>query len=329
MNDSETADCLLLTERVNVSNGKQVLASNGDSGSLQPSFYNVVDESWKWRNAADEERGHCTPVAAKLWRVAVYAVKVIHVWNRDIASADEEVVGDQDRGHWAQEDGVTTQESEELGSRCEDLPRDEGPAANDSSKKLTTADVDVLGAESHEIVRSGDTVGADVDTEGDDDQSDSGKGCSSAATMSAKCEPLVEDHDWVPDHLAVCSLGGCSSEDAKEADDREDDWDDERLNILRTWLVGISREVGNVKTQSGVIAQDSVQVLEECPCEDRSADLGAASDHLTVADGAASSAQSVAEDGKEHDRSDDRLESEEVLDFRVWNAQEWQLKQEV
>jgi hypothetical protein len=58
-----------------------------------------------------------------------------------------------------------------------------GPATNYSSKQLTTADVDVLGAERHEVVGRAYRVGRDVDTKGDDDQADGAKGCSSAATV--------------------------------------------------------------------------------------------------------------------------------------------------
>jgi hypothetical protein len=43
------------------------------------------------------------------------------------------------------------------------------PATNDGSKQLTTTDVDVVGAERHEVVGRAYGVGRDVDTEGDDD----------------------------------------------------------------------------------------------------------------------------------------------------------------
>jgi hypothetical protein len=48
----------------------------------------------------------------------------------------------------------------------------------------------------------------------------------------------------------------------------EDDRDDESLDVLCTGLVGVSREIGNIETQGGVIAQDSVEIGEERPGED-------------------------------------------------------------
>jgi hypothetical protein len=91
------------------------------------------------------------------------------------------------------------------------------PATNDGSKQLTTADVDVLGAERHEVVGRAYGVGRDVDTEGDDDQADGAKGGSSAATVGPRFHPQTDDFDGVPDDFAICRLGGCGSEDAKQA----------------------------------------------------------------------------------------------------------------
>ena len=52
-------------------------------------------------------------------------------------------------------------------------------------------------------------------------------------------------------------------------------------------------------------------------------------DDGALADGAAGSAQGVAEDGQEDDGRDDGLETEEVLDLCVGDAEEWDLKEEV
>ena len=46
-------------------------------------------------------------------------------------------------------------------------------------------------------------------------------------------------------------------------------------------------------------------------------------------DGSASLVQSIAEDGQEYDRCNDTLESEEVLDLGIGDAQEGKLEQEV
>lgn len=40
----------------------------------------------------------------------------------------------------------------------------------------------------------------------------------------------------------------------------EDAWDGNGLDVLRAGLVGVSRNVGNVETESRVVAQVSVQI---------------------------------------------------------------------
>jgi len=91
------------------------------------------------------------------------------------------------------------------------------PATDDGSKQLTTADVDVLGAERHEVVGRAYGVGRDVDTEGDDDQTDSAKSGSSTATVGPGFHPQADDYDGVPDNLAICRLSGCGCEDTKQS----------------------------------------------------------------------------------------------------------------
>ena len=95
--------------------------------------------------------------------------------------------------------------------------RDKAPASNDGSKQLTTADVNVLGSERHEVVGRAYGVGRDVDTEGDYDQADGGKGGSSPATVRPGCHPQIDDVDGVPHNLTISRLSGCGSEDAKQA----------------------------------------------------------------------------------------------------------------
>ena len=82
---------------------------------------------------------------------------------------------------------------------------------------MTAADVNVFGSERHEIVGCADRVGRDVDTEGDDDQADGGKGGSSATTVGLGVHPVIDDVDGVPEDFAICRLRGSSSEDAKQA----------------------------------------------------------------------------------------------------------------
>ena len=92
--------------------------------------------------------------------------------------------------------------------------RNKAPATNNGSKNLTTADVNVLGAERHEVVCCADRVGGDVDAERDDEQGNGAESGSSAATVGPVRHPQTDDLDGVPDDLAVCCLSGCSSEDA-------------------------------------------------------------------------------------------------------------------
>lgn len=101
--------------------------------------------------------------------------------------------------------------------KCRPTYRNEAPATNDGSKQLTTADVDVLGGERHEIVGRADGVGRDVDTEGDYDQADGGEGGSSASAVRPGFHPQHDDVDWVPENLTICRLSSCGSEDAKQA----------------------------------------------------------------------------------------------------------------
>lgn len=42
----------------------------------------------------------------------------------------------------------------------------------------------------------------------------------------------------------------------------EDDGNDNGLDILRTRLVGISGEIGNVETECSVVAQHSVEIYD-------------------------------------------------------------------
>lgn len=54
--------------------------------------------------------------------------------------------------------------------------RNKCPATDNGSKQLTTTNVDIPRTERHEVVRSADRVGRDVDTERDDDETNGGKG---------------------------------------------------------------------------------------------------------------------------------------------------------
>lgn len=107
----------------------------------------VVDEAWKRRDTADNERSKGAPIGCELGAISVYAVELVHIHDRDVAAADdivaaecqspctdsegvedkvslqgEHVLADQDAGHWPQEDRITTKEGEELCSRSKDFP---------------------------------------------------------------------------------------------------------------------------------------------------------------------------------------------------------------
>ena len=95
---------------------------------------------------------------------------------------------------------------------------DKSPATNESGKQLTTADVDVLGTERHEVVGRAYGVRRNVDTERDDDQADGAKGGGSAATVGPRLLPKIDYYDGIPDDLTICRLRRCGGEDAKKAD---------------------------------------------------------------------------------------------------------------
>ena len=42
----------------------------------------------------------------------------------------------------------------------------------------------------------------------------------------------------------------------------KDDGDDDDLDILCAGFIGVSRKVGNVQAQGGVVAQDSVEICK-------------------------------------------------------------------
>lgn len=56
----------------------------------------IVDEAGEWRCTADEEGEDGTPVTSKLLGVAIDTVKVVHVWYRHSAVADDVVVAYKD-----------------------------------------------------------------------------------------------------------------------------------------------------------------------------------------------------------------------------------------
>ena len=129
---------------------------------------------------------------------------------------------------------------------------------------MTTADVDIFGAERHEVVCRADRIGADVDTKGDDDQADGTEGGSGAATVRPGFHPQTDDFDGVPDDAAICRLRGCGGEDAEEAHNRcnglvegqcgngggftEDEGDNNGLNVLCADFIGVAGEIGDVET---------------------------------------------------------------------------------
>ena len=109
----------------------------------------------------------------------------------------------------------------------------------------------------------------------------------------------------------------------------KDDRDYEGLDVLCAGFVGVSREIGNVQSQGGVVTQDSIEIGEKGPSEGRAAYKRWLSDNWTVGDGAAGSAQGITKNGQEDDGCNDTLESEEVLNLGVRDAEEGKLEQEV
>jgi hypothetical protein len=311
-----------------------MLTTNGDTSLLITSNNDVVNKTRKWRNATNEEGDNSAPIGAEPWRVSVDAVKVVHIRHRHITTSYNVVIANEDTSHRTQENGVTTEESKELLGRCKNLPWNKAPATDDSSKQLTTTDVDVLGCEGHEIVGGTDGVGRDVDTEGDDDETNGTESGSGTAAVGARFHPQADDVDGIPEDLLVriiwiCSLRGGSGEDTEKTNDGEYDWDDDGLNVLCAGLVGVSREIGNVQSQGGVVTQNTVKVGEESPCEGGASDSCALCDDSAVGDGTASLVQSGTEDGQENNWCNNRLKSEEILNLGIRNTQEWQLEQEV
>lgn len=253
-------------------------------------------------------------------------MKVVHVGYRNIATSSDIVVRHQDRSHWTQEDGVATKESEELLCRRKNLPRNTSPGTDDSSQDLTSADVDILGAEGDEIVGCADGIGRNVDTEGHNQQTNGGECSSCATSMRTASLPIADDLDWVPLDVTISWFGSGSCEDTEKTDDGEDDRDDDRLDVLRTGLLRVSREIGDIETESRVVTKDRVQIREECPSKDGAVHCSAFCDNRAVADGPTSLVQGGAEDCQKDDGCDDRFETEEVLNLGVRDTQEWQLE---
>ena len=83
---------------------------------------------------------------------------------------------------------------------------------------MTTADVDVLGTERHEVVGCAYGVRRDVDTERNDDQADGTKGGSSAATVGPGRLPKIDNYNGIPDDFTICRLSRRGGEDSKKAD---------------------------------------------------------------------------------------------------------------
>lgn len=65
----------------------QPLTANGHAGLLPARNDNIVDEAGERRNAADEEGGYSPPIATPSGRVAVDAMKIIHIGNRYLSTS--------------------------------------------------------------------------------------------------------------------------------------------------------------------------------------------------------------------------------------------------
>lgn len=111
-----------------------MLTTQRHTGSAMPCNNNIVDEAGERRDAADEKGDNGTPITSKFWRIAVDTVEVIHVGHGNSATPDDVVIGNQYGCHRAQEDGVASEESKKLRGGCKNLPRNESPRPNNSSK---------------------------------------------------------------------------------------------------------------------------------------------------------------------------------------------------
>lgn len=71
-----------------------MLPSGRDTGRATACFDDIVDEARKRRDTADEEGSYGTPVGAPFLRVAVDAVKVVHVRDGHFTAAEDVVAGE-------------------------------------------------------------------------------------------------------------------------------------------------------------------------------------------------------------------------------------------
>lgn len=74
-----------------------MLTPGRDTGRAAASFDDVVDKARKRRDTADEEGSYGTPVGPPFLRVAVDAVKVVHVRDGHFAAADDVVAGERNQ----------------------------------------------------------------------------------------------------------------------------------------------------------------------------------------------------------------------------------------
>lgn len=80
-------------EGVNVSNGEQVLPTNGNTGGGAAGFLNIVHEARKRRDTTEEECDDCAPVGTEFGRVSVDSMEVVHVGDGDVGFSYEEIAG--------------------------------------------------------------------------------------------------------------------------------------------------------------------------------------------------------------------------------------------
>ena len=71
-----------------------MLSFGRDTGRATACFDDIVDEARKRRDTADEEGSYGTPIGPPFLRVAIDAVKVVHVRDRHFAAAEDVVAGD-------------------------------------------------------------------------------------------------------------------------------------------------------------------------------------------------------------------------------------------
>ena len=74
-----------------------MFATNRNAGLAMTRDNDIIDKTGEWGHAADEEGSYGTPIGGVFIRVAVDAMKVVHVGYRYIHAADDVVAVARDK----------------------------------------------------------------------------------------------------------------------------------------------------------------------------------------------------------------------------------------